>query len=89
MAYVGRQYTIPRIPRASIDQLTGRHLHSDCKSTGTMPNWDDVENQEIPPSLQVQQSTGVTNGAVRAAIARTHGRVPLLAVLGLLIGAMT
>lgn len=88
MADVGRQYTIPRIRGQALTNLLGSHLHNDCKSTGTMPNWDDVENQEIPPSLQVQQSTGVTNGAVRAAIARTHGRVPLLAGLGLLIGAM-
>ena len=49
----------------SVTQAFGNHLQNDCQSkSGVNVDWSNVQDQQIPDALQVQQSTGATGAGV-------------------------
>ncbi|CAD6565490.1 MAG: hypothetical protein TREMPRED_001399 [Tremellales sp. Tagirdzhanova-0007] len=66
--YKSAVYTISNIRGNSLTGTFGDHLKNDCPNdptTGSTIDWKDVEDQQIPDALQVQQSTGTANAATR------------------------
>lgn len=59
-----RQYTIPSIRGKTLTETFANHLKDDCpsledggdNSTGSV-DWSDVDDQQIPDSLEVSQTT--------------------------------
>jgi hypothetical protein len=45
----------------SVTSAFGNHLQNDC--TGTDPDWSNVQDQQIPDALEVQQSTTTSTGS--------------------------
>ncbi|OWZ47809.1 hypothetical protein C368_02862 [Cryptococcus neoformans 125.91] len=67
------QYTIPNIRGQSLTETFANHLKNDCPSSSSGDNsstssidWSDVDDQQIPDSLEVGQNTQITasSGAV-------------------------
>lgn len=54
-------YMIPNIRGKSVTQAFGDHLQSCGNEAGQ--DWTNVQDQQIPSALQVQQSTGRPVGA--------------------------
>ena len=66
-ALMTRWYTTSAIRGNSLTADFGGHLET-CPATGGIPNWPDVQNQQIPKSLQVSQNlnqaqSGYSSGA--------------------------
>jgi hypothetical protein len=60
-------YTTSAIRGNPLTEEFGSHLET-CPATGGIPNWPDVQDQQIPSSLQVSQNlnqgqSGVSSGA--------------------------
>ena len=51
-----RVYTTSAIRGNSLTSDFGGHLETCPASNGTIPNWPDVQDQQIPKSLQVSQN---------------------------------
>ncbi|KAK8853301.1 hypothetical protein IAR55_004005 [Kwoniella newhampshirensis] len=69
------QYTIPSIRGSSLTNAFGDHLKNDCPNDptyGSAVNWADVEDQQIPDSLQVSQNTNQTSSSASATIVKTR-----------------
>ena len=61
----------------------GDHLKQDCPkdpTTGTTIKWNDVDDQQIPDALQVQQSTGTASAATRLKLGVGLERMVMLVV---------
>lgn len=64
MAY--RVYMLPQIRGKDLTRSIGGHLQNDCGDAAGV-NWSNVQDEQIPNALQVQQSTPVVGGdATRA-----------------------
>jgi hypothetical protein len=52
---------IPALRSQSLTTTFGDHLKNDCPNTAgsAMVDWSNVEDQQIPDALQVQQNTAV------------------------------
>ena len=62
---------IPAIRGTPVTQAFGNHLQNDC--TGNLPDWSNVQDEQIPDSLQVDQNTQQGSGAVRRVGTRVKG----------------
>jgi hypothetical protein len=59
----------------SVTSAFGNHLQNEC--TGTDPNWSNVQDQQIPDALEVQQSTTSSTGSTSDARRLDVGRESL------------
>ena len=57
-----RIFLIAKIRGDSITSALGQHLENDCGDTDGV-EWANVQDQQIPSSLQVQQNTNTASGA--------------------------
>ncbi|ORX36644.1 hypothetical protein BD324DRAFT_651130 [Kockovaella imperatae] len=81
--YKAAVYTLSKIRGQPLTESFGNHLQNDCQGQGGNIDWTNVQDQQIPDALQVQQATpGQNGGSIRQSVVN----VAILSLVCLVIG---